>query len=509
MSSRGLFVALCVACSPENGLKGSVEQQEYAAHLEVYPTAIEFGALDQGDSATERITLSSTGDATLLVDAISIEGSGAFSLAGADEELSLAPGDSADIYVTYTSQRQDDEGEVRIESSDPDQPVTGVELAGEGLFPAITITPDPYDLGEHLTGCGAFGGELTITNTGEGVGTVSQLTMLGGSFQVTDAPELPLTLAPGEEATVGVQLDPGEDGDWEGTLYVRSDDPAGDVSATLSATTMTQSDREIFRQGVWPQTDVLLTVDRSCSMDDDAARLSEELPTLFTALDATETDFQLAVVTEDSGCYNETLFTKDTDDAEDVFHDAIFGDSGTWTEAGFTLALNAIKKSVPGSCNDGLLREDALVTVLNVSDEPEQSGPTWDEMVADILDLAPTTVISAVAGPVPGGCATAMAGEGYLEASEATGGFFADFCDVDWSDVARKLANLTGTPTTNTFVLDGTPWPETLEVEIDHVPATGWTYDADLNAIVFDVWPEDGAGIGVTYDYGVCDETSN
>jgi hypothetical protein len=431
MRSCGLPFLLVVACAPENGIQGEVKQQEYAAHLDVRPTSLDFGALDQGVSATDTITLTSTGDATLLVDAISVEGSGAFSLQGADEELALEPGDSVDVDVIYTSQREEDEGVVRIESSDPDQPVASVELAGQGLFPALTLTPSPYDLGEHLTGCGTIHGDLTLTNAGEGVATVSQIATLGGDFQVDDAPDLPFTLAPGEQVLLGTALNVEEDGDWAGTVTVRSDDPAGDVSATLSATTVTQRRDDVFRQGVWPQTDVLLTVDRSCSMEDDAERLSSELPTLFTALDATETDFQLAVVTEDDGCYNETLFTKDTDDAEELFHDAIFGSAGTWTEAGFTLALNALNRSAPGGCNAGFLRDDALISILNVSDEPEQSGPTWEEMVDDILDAAPTAVISAVAGPVPDGCATAVAGEGYLEATEETGGFFADFCDVD------------------------------------------------------------------------------
>jgi len=509
MRSRGLLVSLCVACSPESGLEGKVDQQEYAAHIALDPPVIDFGALDQGDSATATITVSSTGDAALLVDAASVEGSGAFTLDGLDDDLSLQPGEHADLLVTYTAQREDDEGEVRVESSDPDQPVASVDLAGAGLFPSIALGPNPYDLGDHLTGCGPTHGDLTLTNVGEGTGHVTRIVAIGGGFELSDTPDLPLTLASGDTATFGVQVEPDEDGTWDGTVYVESDDPAGDVSAALSVTSYTQTQRDLFRQGIWPETDVILTVDRSCSMEDDAARLATQLPTLFTALDATETDFQLAVITQDSGCYNETLFTKDTPDAEETFSDAIFGVAGTWTEAGFTLTQNALRKADAGECNEGLLREDSLVTVLNVSDEPEQSGPPWDEMVASILDLAPTAVISAVAGPVPGGCATAEAGVGYLEATDATGGFFADFCDVDWADVASMLAGLTGTPITDTFELSEIPWSDTLEVEVDHEPATDWTYDPEQNAVVFDEQPEEGAGIVITYQYGICDPSAD
>lgn len=494
-----------LACTPENTVQGHDKPQEYAARLSLDPVALDFGALDAGDSATLSFTMSNIGDATLYVDPPEVDGSGAFTLLDADEEIALAPGEDREIDVVYVSQREDDVGTIRVESSDPVEPEQVVDLAGAGLFPSLVLSPSPYDLGTHLTGCEPIQGELTLTNAGGGRAEVSGITLLGGVFSVIDPPGLPLTLASGEAITLDVQADPSEDGDWSGTLVVTSDDPAGERRAELGATTETWSQEDKFKQGTWAMTDVLLTVDRSGSMDDDAARLSTELPTFFAALEDIGTDYQLAVVTEDDGCANEALFSPSTDDAEALFAEAVFGRGGTWTEAGFTLARSALQQTGDGDCNEGFLRDGARVSIVHLSDEPEQSSRSWESMVDDLLSLAPTATVSAVAGPMPSGCATAEAGRGYYEAAEATGGFFADFCDTDWTEVASSLAALSVSEITDTFPLSELPWPETLSVTLDGEDARGWTYDADQNAIVFDTPPEDGTTILVNYDYGVCD----
>lgn len=494
------------ACGPDNTFTHADVHQNYAAHIELSPTELDFGALNTGWQRALPFAVTNVGDATLYVDPMVIEGSGAFTLTGAEEELMLAPGEQAEIMVTYTAARQEDAGEVRVLSTDPDHPELSVDLSGAGVFPSLSLTPDPYALGEHLTVCGPFQGELTLSNAGEGSATVREIGVTGGAFVVAETPELPFSLASGEETTITVESLVEEDGDWAGTVYVVSDDPAGPAEAEISATTSTWAMDDYFVQGAWAQTDVLLTVDRSCSMDDDAERLSAELPSLLLALEETGTDYQIAVVTQDNGCYNEALFTSDTEDAESKFKRAVFGVSGSWTEAGFTLAYNALGKVEEGECNEGFLRDGALMSIVNVSDEPEQSGATWSTMVGRIQEMTPTAVISAVAGPVPSGCATAMPGDGYAEAAEATGGFFADFCDVDWSEVAEDLAALSlGTDTTDTFVLSETPWEDTLEVTLDGDPAEGWRYDAASNAVIFDEEPEMGARIYVSYLYGMCD----
>lgn len=498
-----------VACTPDNALQSRADGQTYAANIEVTPSDLAFEALALGGTATRTLTISNTGTATLYVASIEVEGSGAFSLPGWREELAVGIGEAVELEVLFAPRQAQDEGALVIGSTDPDTPEITLPLSGEGLFPALDLSPDPYPMGEHLTLCGPVYGNLTLTNAGEALATVSGVSATGGGWSVHEPPALPFTLEPGASVDLGVALSPTIDAEYQGVFWVESDDPAGPSTATLSATTTTWTEEEHFVQGAWPETDVLLTIDRSGSMSDDAEILSGELPTLVDALDAIGTDYQIAVVTRDNGCHNEVLITSETTHAESRFRDAVFGPSGTYTEAGLTLARNALREAAEGGCTEGFLREDARVSILHVTDEPEQSLEDRSELLEEILALAPTATISAVAGPVPDGCGTASPGTGYDEAVEATGGAFESLCDADWEVIAESMADLSmgGGAYTDTFVLDETPWPETVEVRVDDDEVTDWSYNSELNAIVFDEdeVPRLGAAIEVRYAIGTCD----
>ncbi len=497
------------ACSPEQRFGHATESEDYAARIAVDPAELDFGALDAGQARSLPVTVENVGNATLWVEPPWVDASGAFVVESADEEFSLVPGETREVVVTYTSRRQDDVGELVLESTDPVEPELRVGLSGAGLYPALSLGPDPFALGEHLTDCGPVQGELTLVNEGEGEATVTEIGVMGGSFRVVEPTGLPLLLASGEELPVIVESLATTDGDWSGTVYVRSDDPTGDVTAELSLTTLTQVKEDLFAQGAWAETDLLLTVDRSCSMEDDTARLAAELPEFIAALEEIGTEFQLAVVTADSGCHNETLFTLDTEDAESTFKEAVFGTSGGYTEAGFRLAVEALEASTEGGCNEGFLRDGARVSILHLTDEPEQSGLGVSRYLGEVQSFTENATVSAVAGPVPTGCATAAPGTFYDEAASESGGFFVNFCEVDWTDVAADLAELSvGLPVTDTFELRETPWEDTITVEVDGVPTSDWLYYAESNAVRLDEEPEYGAHILITYEYGTCDETA-
>lgn len=505
----GISLGTVLGCAPDNSLHRDPAGEDYAARLLVSPSELDFGALEYGDTSIRTVQLSNVGNATLYVESMEIARSGAFTVLGADEEIVLDIGEEVSVDLVYTSQREDDEGALVIQSTDPGQPEVSIPLYGAGLFPSLELSPGTYDLGEHLTDCGAVRGELTLKNVGLGVATVDLIAVTGGVFRLVEPTSLPLTLGPDEEIPVVIEAEAGVDGEWSGAVHVSSDDPNSPVGAELSAVTGTWSNVETFHQGSWAMTDVVLTVDRSCSMEDDTARLSTELPTLFSALDETGTDFQIAVVTEDNGCHNETLFSPRTEGAEDLFREAVFGWAGSYTEAGFTLAHHALTRVDDGECNDGLLREGARVSVVHLSDEPEQSSGSTSSWIEDILALAPTATLSAVAGPVPGGCATAEAGQGYDQAAEATGGFFVNFCEVDWSEVALELANLSvGHEVSDTFTLAEEAWEPTIVVLLDGEVTEDWTYDEATNSVVFDELPAEGSDIEISYDYGECDQVA-
>ncbi|MFH1464223.1 MAG: hypothetical protein ABIO70_07540 [Pseudomonadota bacterium] len=87
------------------------------------------------------------------------------------------------------------------------------------------------------------------------------------------------------------------------------------------------------------------------------------------------------------------------------------------------------------------------------------------------------------------------------EAVIATGGTFVSICATDWAtplaaalgDVSRAL---------DSFSLEQEAVPGTLVVRVDGVNVTsGWSYDADRNALTFDAdhVPEGGSSVEVSY----------
>ena len=500
-----LSLLLASACAPDGVLKAGVTQNEGAASdIVVSPPSIDFGALATGESASDVVQISNVGDAPLDLYGAQITDSSAFTLQGELAFETLEPGASVELVLSYTPLGVLDDGLLQISSSDEDTPLVTVDLMGQGLLPMLQIEPDPTDFGELEWGCGRVQ-TVTVSNVGAAPATLSELAVLGSGFTLEDAPELPIQLAVGEELDLSLSFSSDLDGDYSGQLFVRSDEPSSPRQIDLVATVNPGvEETDEFYQGPFDSTDMMFFIDRSCSMEDDAALLADSFSLIVDALYETAFDYQVIIATRDNGCYNETIFTPDTEDAEDKFLNAVFGSSGTWTEAGLTIALAAVTASEEGGCNEGWLRPGSKTNLVLVSDEPEQSSMGEEYYIDQILEIAPTTTITSIAGPVPEGCGTAEPGRGYDVAAEATGGELLSLCDGDWASWSGYLGETALGEETDTFVLDEQPVLSTLEVTLDGEPNTDWTYDAELNALVFPEsrLPEPEMHLVATYTVG-------
>ena len=172
------------------------------------------------------------------------------------------------------------------------------------------------------------------------------------------------------------------------------------------------------------------------SMEDDQASLAAQFSTFIQELDTYSTDWQIIVANQDNGCNQTGGVLRPTDsDYVTRFQSAVSAGGGWWTEAGLTITSQAVEMTDPGECNSGFLRSDAMLHIIMVSDESEQSTSSWnwyaDKVVAKKGSSA-NVKFSAIAGDWPGGCATADPGEGYHQAVSATGGVFLSICS-DWA----------------------------------------------------------------------------
>lgn len=478
---------------------------EYAPVISVSPAVLDFGEVLHGETASLPVTITNRGNAALEVSSLLVTGSESFSWSGPGLPLLLQPEESGTVDVTYAPHTEEEVAKLEVESSDSVTPEVQVDLLAAGLFPILDIRPDPYDFGEVPLGC-TYSARMTLKNVGGAPLEITDVAHAGVGFELAEAPALPMTLEPGRRTYVTVVFTPPDLGSWDGSLWVTTNDVSGTGIAYQHATAASWTTfRDEYWQpdGPWDATDILFYIDQSGSMVDDQENLRNNFTQFTATLEDFLDDYQVMAVTEDSGCHNEIIINQDTRNADDIFAAAVQGSGGVYTEAGLTIAWNALRKATEGECNEGFLRDDAKTMLILVSDEPEQSMESWADSVEDILALAPNASISAIAGDWPDGCATAEAGAGYYEASLATGGAFLSICATDWGEKLRTLAQLTGGTTTDTFPLTYPPVEGTLTVTVNDEPATGWTWVSEENAVVFgaDAIPVPGAH--VVLDYGL------
>lgn len=290
---------------------------------------------------------------------------------------------------------------------------------------------------------------------------------------------------------------------WNG----EDDDGDGDLDCIDSDCAALQYDyEEEFEIPEDPPVDIMFVVDQSCSMDDDVRALATQFSTFIDRLDLYSTDWQIIVANNDEGCTQSELLTPDTPDYEALFTDAVTECDARLgcthiidTEALLLPAAEGVENTDAGECNEAFMRDGALLHVIAVSDEPDQSAcgdydidctdSDWENLVAQIQDKkgsSALTRISAVAGDLPDGCSSAgnsaEAGTGYAEAADATGGEFLSLCS-SWSDNVETLA--AASYDQDTFVLGHTPVEETISVSLNgEALASGWRYDADINAVI-------------------------
>ncbi|MFO8028832.1 MAG: phospholipase D-like domain-containing protein [Cyclonatronaceae bacterium] len=103
----------------------------------------DFGTVLAGSDSQKEVTLTNTGQDTLILSGSSLSGSDTFALSG-DPDGSLAYGESTSVTLTFTPESTGDfSGTFSIGTNDPDRPSFELALTGRGL-----PTDEPIDIAE-------------------------------------------------------------------------------------------------------------------------------------------------------------------------------------------------------------------------------------------------------------------------------------------------------------------------------------------------------------------------
>lgn len=305
------------------------------------------------------------------------------------------------------------------------------------------------------------------------------------------------------------------------------------------------SGRQTFFQVEPAPIDLLWVIDPSCSMEDEQQRLVDNFPSFIDFFQDSELEFHLGVTSTDIGeadsqdsldgqlAGEPTVLTETTEELEQAFLErALMGIlPGHSDERALQASYTALAElSGNGEPNDGFLRDDANLSVIVVSDEPDYSTlaapdagdyigwEAWAQWIDGFKGETNRSALSGIVGIGPGGlndpsgCGDladpesgswdgAKRGDGYIEAIQATGGVAHSICEEDWVELLALLG-LQVAGLLDSFALAQTPVVDTIQVDVDGDPRADWSYDAALNAVQFttaDSIPRPSAEIEVTY----------
>lgn len=254
--------------------------------------------------------------------------------------------------------------------------------------------------------------------------------------------------------------------------------------------------------------DVVIYGDTSGSMTEELVTLGDHVLRFTDRLAAAGADWHLMAITGADGCGVDGIFGPNSPDFEERFSAAILTPpvQTDYDEMGLQNVRNAISQA-DGGCNAGFLRANAILHVIFITDENDESPGFeepgyWTEYVDLIVQMkgnAALTRFSAVAGPTPDGCTGADPGFGYDEVVDATNGEFISICD-DWPARLDTLADLS--VVTEVFPLSVVPVEASIEPYVNGEPREdGWTYEPIDNAVRF-TWdaPRTGDVVDIFYE---------
>lgn len=530
--------------------------------FEVVPAQLNFGTvtvtreLRRAFEIRNRADPSQIDNICLITSVRMLQGSDpSFSLPNGDVlSQEIPPGASEVVEVDFSPTAQGTfTGQVEFSISSPTNPFNTVSLTGVGADSQLLIVPNELDFGTIGVGCASRDRAITIYNTGQTpvqIDSINLAAQANVAFSLanlpTGLPQNPVTLNAGQSVTfdVGFRADlrsayasAVEIGTTEASAqrtYIVSLRGRGDVDAT-------QIDE--FEQLGKPKVDILFVIDSSCSMGDEQTALASNFQAFIQFAEAQGLDYHLGVTTADTtrhsgrlcggrncnltGLSQNRIVTPRTTPSPA----AVFGENaavGTGSpgsaadESGLRAAEQALTPPNTFGHNAGFVRSDAVLSLIFISDEPDQSPGNVDYYINFFLSIKGfrnTNLFSAsaITAPVaPGATSGNCSGPGgnasatgrYIAVAERTGGVFQSICTADWS---RSLEDLSTTAFgfKSRFFLTNQPVVTTLKVFIDGVelPAQtmggtiNWTYDFSTNSVNFAPYatPEPGSQIRVEY----------
>ena len=242
-TSRILSVLICLmsgavmlALAGCGGVVSNGTAAASAGSITASPTAVAFGNVTIGSPATAQVSLVNSSSTAVVVSQLSVSDS-TFSVDGASTlPLTIAPKGTATVSVHFTPAAAGAKtGQLVIANNSLVSPSVTVQMTGAGVASTsgatLTVNASSITFGNVPLSIPATQ-SVTLTSTGTANVIVSSVTASGTGFTVSGA-TFPLTLTPGQSATLSVQFNPTVAGTASGKLVVASNSSTN-ATATVS-----------------------------------------------------------------------------------------------------------------------------------------------------------------------------------------------------------------------------------------------------------------------------------
>ncbi len=457
-----------------------------------------------GESRLVEVQLHNLGDGDLHIQelvpgpGLSLESSG---------DLGLAPAESSWLQLRWTfDQLGGSESFLEIHSDDLEQSVLVLPFYSEVDGPQLSARVD--ELEPLVLGCSGATW-LVLDNLGNTELTVSDLELpeeLALAWEV----ELPLLLEPDQTWATELIWTPLDHGPWTGELRVHSDDPlAPQTQVRIEGRTSPADRSERFELEAY-QVDILLSRDWSCSHCWHAVSSTgwadepDLVDDFLSDLGERGIDYRMAITLRGACLPVDPMFVDPTTSLHErlgildeqhcqswsgtSYCDSYGGD----TESPLAMMRGTVALDAPGACNEGLLRDEADLVLIAVSDEPDQSPGYWMEHAEALIQAAGEGDLNAysLAGVVDGCKAWEPMGV-WQELIDRVGGQAFDLCKDDQRPSWERLAEGVDAQSRRIY-LEGRPQAETLVVLLDGQALEAWSYDPTDNTVVLDERPARG-----------------
>ncbi|MCK6508643.1 choice-of-anchor D domain-containing protein [Myxococcota bacterium] len=493
-----------------------------ACQLAPNPAALNFGRIPIGKTQVRSITLVNEGLKDCRITEVSVpngstpQQSGELQLARpVGTPVILKPSDQLPIEIRYSPTRASwVENLLTVKSDDPQRPEMKLKLLGSASRLCIRAVPEDIRFDDTMTACRARTQRVTLYNLCPQALAVQNIALSSATskeFSIVKAPPTPLTLQLGQTAEIELGYSPTDTTQDQGILRIQNNsDALPEMEIPIQAQgTSSDTQKDIFVQSGSPKADILFVIDDSFSMAKRQQSLSQNLQIFLQEAQTRKSDFRIAVTTTSlpkegpvtqrpGGCFvgsNDKILTPQTPNLLQAFQQLVqVGTTGDAVEQGLEAAYRALTPPVlyNPDCNLGFLRNDASLSVIFVTDEPDQSPQPlgfYQQFFESLRGSQRGRVvrISAITAPMPAkSCQDATTNGRYWTLAGAFGGSTESICAPDWSVTLKSLAASTF-GLQRRFFLSRSATANTLSVSVDGkvaAPAT-YTFDPTTQSVAF------------------------